>query len=47
MVAGPGVCSSDYTQFPFRHLRRPIYPLDEEATLDRALSYEAPAALSA
>jgi microcystin degradation protein MlrC len=31
MAAGPGVCSSDYSQFPFRNLRRPIYPLDLEA----------------
>lgn len=30
MVAGPGVCSSDYSLFPFRNLRRPIYPLDED-----------------
>ncbi len=30
LVAGPGVCSSDYAQFPFRDLRRPIYPLDPE-----------------
>ena len=28
LVAGPGVCSSDYELFPFRNLRRPIYPLD-------------------
>jgi microcystin degradation protein MlrC len=28
MAAGPGVCSSDYAQFPYRHLHRPIYPLD-------------------
>jgi microcystin degradation protein MlrC len=28
LVAGPGVCSSDYGAFPFRKLRRPIYPLD-------------------
>jgi microcystin degradation protein MlrC len=34
MSAGPGVCSSDYGQFPFRNLRRPIYPLDLEATRD-------------
>lgn len=27
-VAGPGVCQSDYTFFPFKHLRRPIFPLD-------------------
>jgi len=29
LVAGPGVCSSDYAQFPFKNLRRPIYPLDD------------------
>lgn len=28
LVAGPGVCSSDYDLFPFKNLRRPIYPLD-------------------
>ena len=28
LVAGPGVCSSDYNQFPFKNLNRPIYPLD-------------------
>lgn len=27
-VAGPGVCQSDYQLFPFKHLRRPIFPLD-------------------
>ncbi len=32
LVAGPGVCSSDYSQFPFRHLPRPIYPLDPVTT---------------
>ena len=31
LAAGPGVCSSDYGQFPFRNLRRPIYPLDPDA----------------
>ncbi len=30
LVAGPGVCSSDYSLFPFENLRRPIYPLDPE-----------------
>jgi len=35
MVAGPGVCSSDYGQFPFRHLRRPIYPLDADMSLQQ------------
>ncbi len=33
MCAGPGVCSSDYSQFPFRRIRRPIYPLDPDMTL--------------
>ncbi|TCT09764.1 M81 family metallopeptidase [Paralcaligenes ureilyticus] len=33
LVAGPGVCSSDYSQFPFKHLSRPIYPLDENAQI--------------
>lgn len=33
MAAGPGVCSSDYQQFPYRKLRRPIYPLDVGMTL--------------
>ena len=32
MAAGPGVCSSDYGQFPYRHLHRPIYPIDLAAT---------------
>jgi microcystin degradation protein MlrC len=27
--AGTGVCTSDYSQLPFRRLRRPVYPLDE------------------
>ena len=26
--AGVGVCTSDYNQLTFRHVRRPIYPLD-------------------
>jgi microcystin degradation protein MlrC len=32
IVSGPGVCSSDYGQFPFRNLPRPIYPLDPDMT---------------
>jgi microcystin degradation protein MlrC len=28
LAAGPGVCSSDYSQFNFENLVRPIYPLD-------------------
>lgn len=30
LIAGPGVCSSDYDLFPFQNLRRPIYPLDPD-----------------
>lgn len=26
--AGSGVCTSDYSRLQFRHLRRPVYPLD-------------------
>lgn len=33
LVAGPGVCSSDYAMFPFKHLTRPIYPLDSDAQI--------------
>ncbi len=28
MLAGPGVCGSDYSAFPFRRIVRPIYPID-------------------
>lgn len=28
-IGTPGPCASDLKSFPFRHLRRPIYPLDE------------------
>ena len=28
LAAGPGVCSSDYGQFSFKNLARPIYPID-------------------
>lgn len=31
LVAGPGVCSSDMSAFRYRKIRRPIYPLDENA----------------
>ncbi|MDA0664421.1 MAG: M81 family metallopeptidase [Proteobacteria bacterium] len=30
MVSGPGACTSDYSLFPWKNLRRPIYPLDPE-----------------
>jgi microcystin degradation protein MlrC len=34
LAAGPGVCSSDYAQFDFKRLLRPIFPLDMDMTLD-------------
>lgn len=30
MVAGPGPCTSDYELFPWKDVRRPIYPLDRD-----------------
>ena len=33
LVAGPGVCSSNYAQFSFNRLKRPIYPLDPDTAL--------------
>lgn len=33
-VATPGPCSSDLTQFPYQHLRRPSFPLDPISTTD-------------
>ena len=30
LAAGPGVCSSDYGQFSFKRVERPIYPLDPD-----------------
>lgn len=38
LIAGPGVCSSDYSLFPFKHLSRPIYPLDASTQLADAVS---------
>ena len=31
MVSGPGITTSDYGQYPWKRVRRPIYPLDLEA----------------
>jgi len=33
LAAGPGVCSSNYSQFQFKHIPRPIYPLDLDTEL--------------
>lgn len=30
MVSGPGITTSDYGQYPWKRVRRPIYPLDLE-----------------
>ena len=30
MVSGPGICTSDYSLFPWRNVRRPVYPLDPD-----------------
>jgi microcystin degradation protein MlrC len=30
LAAGPGVCSSNYAQFPFENLARPVYPIDPD-----------------
>ncbi|WP_417283017.1 M81 family metallopeptidase [Comamonas sp.] len=39
LISGPGVCSSDYGLFPFKHLSRPMYPLDADASLAQAESW--------
>jgi len=33
LAAGPGVCSSDYSQFNYTRLKRPIYPLDMDTVI--------------
>jgi microcystin degradation protein MlrC len=30
MISGPGICSSDYELFPWKNVRRPLYPFDRE-----------------
>jgi microcystin degradation protein MlrC len=39
--AGCGVCTSDYDQLTFKHVRRPIYPLDNVNTWDLSQIVEA------
>lgn len=34
LAAGPGVCSSDYSHFDFQNLKRPIFPIDMNMTLE-------------
>ncbi len=33
LAAGPGVCSSDYSQFNFCNLKRPVFPIDADMQL--------------
>jgi len=33
MVSGPGICTSDYSQFPWKNVRRPLYPFDRDLEL--------------
>jgi len=34
MAAGRGACREEFDQIPFKHLSRPIYPLDPDAVWD-------------
>jgi microcystin degradation protein MlrC len=36
LAAGPGVCSSDYSQFTFINLGRGLYPIDRTVGMDQA-----------
>jgi hypothetical protein len=35
MAAGPGVCSSDYSQFNFSRLPKPMFPFDKKMKLEK------------
>jgi microcystin degradation protein MlrC len=35
MAAGPGVCSSDYSQFNFSQLPKPMFPFDKKMKLEK------------
>lgn len=39
LISGPGVCSSDYSIFPFQNLNRPIYPLDADTTREHGADW--------
>ena len=43
MVAGPGVSTSDYSALPFRHIPRPIFPLDPDMAHDPLIGMDQPA----
>jgi microcystin degradation protein MlrC len=38
LVEAPGPCSSDLSRFAFRHVKRPVFPLDPEAVLEPSAS---------
>ena len=40
MAAGPGVCSSDYSQFKFSRLPKPMFPFDKEMELEKFNFYK-------
>jgi microcystin degradation protein MlrC len=33
-VDTPGICTTDLARLPYRHLRRPIYPLDPDSAVE-------------
>ena len=39
LVEGPGITGADLSRLPFKHIRRPIWPLDSEATYPRAAPF--------
>ena len=42
MVSGPGITTSDYGQYPWERVRRPIYPLDPETPPNFPAEWRAP-----
>ena len=34
MISGPGICTSDYGLFPWKNVRRPVYPLERGSVDD-------------
>jgi microcystin degradation protein MlrC len=39
MVSGPGITTSDYAQYPWNRVRRPIYPLDLDTPSNLSASF--------
>ena len=42
MVSGPGITTSDYSQYPWDRVRRPIYPLDPDTPPNFPAAWGAP-----